>query len=884
MAAPMRCLFLVLSTTLACLHASAQAQDVLIPELDGPINGMAVVGDTLYFAGSFQTIGARVGPATALDLTTGDVVPGVVPAMDLFYGSGDAIRSVVPDGQGGVYLAGGIRQVEGAPIRHLVHILASGAVDSAFDPGLIEGPNGATAGLRTMSLSDGVLFIEGYLATVGGAPRDGFAALDAATGVVLPFNPSVTDASGYSGIRAAHLHGGVALVIGSFDTAEGQPRQDMAAFDFATGALLPWQAGMDAAGTVTHLVPTAEALYVVGRFSTFGGAPRRGLAELAFPTAADTAPVLTPWAPRFAFASGDFAYASISDVAVSDDALWISGGFSNPVDSYPSTSAPLVRVSRAASAMHAQPVLPYANTLGTYYAGGEAVVSDGGRVWLSVGLHVFQGTENGMVLGIDPVTLQPTGFAVVTGPLRSINGSSAGLDAHIQAMAVVGGRLVVAGRRLELGGVRAPYFGGIDLTTGAILASPSPFPTPVSSLLPSPDGRRMYMREYEPLQGAPARYVELDLATGAQTRFQIASDGRSAAVRDSSAAPPRGAPRYTAHPSLPLIASADRLYLKSAPDGADYTTLSAIDPYTLRSLPGFDAYFRYSATDAQLRDGWIYISGPFENLNGRLHLFYGRLHPQSGEEDPTWKPIATYYGGASGGPMAFVDGIMVTSGRGLKRINTVNTVGGFAAFSRPAGEWQPWNGWIPEGVATVDTRAFQFGNGVFYASGQFDRINNVRQFLTAFDRAGNRLYAWPATQPRQLPRDMFVSERHNRVFVTTEEDQGKYTLYSLPMIGGGTPPVAAAEAPAPSAVSLTVSPNPARSAARLTVSLPEPSASVLVELVDALGRRVALLHNGPLPAMTSQIEVPTQSFPAGVYIVRATGDGVAASTRMVIAR
>ncbi len=875
-------LALVVLAALACRPATAQAPSLLIPELDGPINGMAIVGDTLYFAGAFQTVGARVGPATALDLATGAVVPGVVPAIDLYYGNGDAIRAVVPDGQGGVYLAGDIRQVAGAPLRDLIHVLPDGTVDTAFAPGPIQGPNGDPAGVRTLSLSDGVLFLEGYVASVGGAARDGFAAIDAATGAVLPFNPSVSDASGYGGVQSAHLHDGVVLVAGYFDAAEGQPRHNMAAFDFATGALLAWQAGMDAAGSVTHLVPTDQTLYVVGRFSQFGGAPRRGLAEISYPTADVAGPTLTPWAPKLASPAGDPATATVRGVTLTPTHLWFAGGFAG-ANSYPyGRSAPLLRVSRTTGTLAGEAVLEQSyNPSSLLVVDAGPIATDGETVWASVGETQNRQSTNGYVIGLDAETLLPTSFRVNTGPLRSSGGSAEGLTPHVKAMAVVDGRLVVAGRRLELGGVRAPYFGGIDLTTGVLLPSPSAFPKPVSDLIPSPDGRRLYMREEEPLQGAPKRYVELDLVTGAQTRFSIPFEGRGA-VRDSSAAPARGPVRYTAHPSVPMIATAERLYLLSGPGRYSNSHLFAVDPFTLRTLPGFDARTEPTMRDAQLQDGWIYVSGSFETVNGPQHLFYARFSPQTGEEDLTWNPVATYYGGTSGGPMAFAEGLMVTGGRGLKRINTVNTVGGFAAFSRPSGEWRPWNGWIPEGV-TVDTRAFQYGDGVFYTSGYLGQRNGENQYLTAFDRDGNRLN-WPASQPRHLSRNLLVSARHHRVFVTTNEDQGRYSLYSLPMLGGYTPPTEAAEAPAPSAATLSVFPNPARGAARLTVALPEPSASVRIELIDALGRRVATLHDGPLPAGRTEISVDAAALPPGIYVARAVGASATASVRMIVVR
>ena len=91
---------------------------------------------------------------------------------------------------------------------------------------------------------------------------------------------------------------------------------------------------------------------------------------------------------------------------------------------------------------------------------------------------------------------------------------------------------------------------------------------------------------------------------------------------------------------------------------------------------------------------------------------------------------------------------------------------------------------------------------------------------------------------------------------------------------------ASEEAPSPSA-SLTVGPNPTRGAATAALMLAAP-ADVTVTLYDALGRRVASLHRGPLAAGPSRWALPGGLAP-GVYVVRATG-GVQASATLVVAR
>ncbi len=80
-------------------------------------------------------------------------------------------------------------------------------------------------------------------------------------------------------------------------------------------------------------------------------------------------------------------------------------------------------------------------------------------------------------------------------------------------------------------------------------------------------------------------------------------------------------------------------------------------------------------------------------------------------------------------------------------------------------------------------------------------------------------------------------------------------------------------------LALTASPNPASDALTLTLTLPEAGAAT-VEAFDALGRRVALLHDGPLAAGEHRLRLDAAALPAGLYVVRAAA-GLAVVTRRV---
>jgi hypothetical protein len=67
-------------------------------------------------------------------------------------------------------------------------------------------------------------------------------------------------------------------------------------------------------------------------------------------------------------------------------------------------------------------------------------------------------------------------------------------------------------------------------------------------------------------------------------------------------------------------------------------------------------------------------------------------------------------------------------------------------------------------------------------------------------------------------------------------------------------------------------PNPTDGRTWLTLSVAEAQ-GVRVEVLDALGRRVALLHDGPMaPGTAHRLAFDGSSLPAGVYVVRAAGE------------
>lgn len=91
-----------------------------------------------------------------------------------------------------------------------------------------------------------------------------------------------------------------------------------------------------------------------------------------------------------------------------------------------------------------------------------------------------------------------------------------------------------------------------------------------------------------------------------------------------------------------------------------------------------------------------------------------------------------------------------------------------------------------------------------------------------------------------------------------------------------------AEANPEAAFRLSASPNPTTGAARLAVT-PERAGALRVSVVDALGRTVAVLHDGAAAA-GSALELATPELAPGVYTVRVESAAGVATERFTVAR
>jgi hypothetical protein len=102
--------------------------------------------------------------------------------------------------------------------------------------------------------------------------------------------------------------------------------------------------------------------------------------------------------------------------------------------------------------------------------------------------------------------------------------------------------------------------------------------------------------------------------------------------------------------------------------------------------------------------------------------------------------------------------------------------------------------------------------------------------------------------------------------------------------GPSSLPVAAEPPSLPTTATLSApEPNPFRDRTTLALHLDQAQAVEAV-LYDVLGRRVRLLHAGPLPAGTHVLAVEGGGLAPGLYVLRVTGKDLALTQHLVCVR
>ncbi len=890
------------------------------------VRSAAVAGDTLYVGGDFITVGPPTGPAAVLDRVSGE--PDLSQARIGPDSFGGGVRVVLPDGQGGWYVGGEIEWAGGEPRRNLAHILADGSLDEAFapDPQVTGVPFffGSVEALA-IDTTAGVLFVGGRFDTVDGQPRDDLAALNAETGAPLPFSAEFErDGDRPADVEALFVHRGVLYVGGDFDSVNGFERRGAAAFSTQNGALLTWdlqlspdsfgQAG--AFGFGVGPPPTDATLYVGGLFDAVRGAPRpSGSAEvtLADPITGEGGEP-TDWTTGFQLGGGP--------ITVAEDVIWRPSG----------AAIPLFTIDRATGASTGF-------LEDTPYRNGSAVALDStggpegqGVVYLSA-QRDFPGDPfpSRYLVAVDAESGQILTDYFDEGVLRVTAGrGSVGVTSLVVGPGGDGESRLYAGGFDELFGIGPSeprrFLAGIDFTTGRVTPFNEDFVifSSVEEVTISPDERFLYFLTFNGLGVA-------DLETGilmdfpgnaragvrASSTAEAGADSTAGLVRRAGPVVARSdgspAPAFTPPPAVPagavsggdasrfrsnsaaLVASAERLYLHAGGAVVAYDRFTGDELWVTATAsfpadPQAEKVLLIQAGPPGAEGDTLFLAGPLSGVGGETRQKFAALDAESGavldwNANPTGPPNGVGSGIAALGPPGGSEGgaRVYLSGGGL------DTIGGeprdnIAAADRTTGEVLSWTaepGEDPGGQALAAQAGLEGGveGGVIYSGSE------------AYDAESGALLDWNLEPTAGGPSNVVLAARQGRVVVTGNFENslrgsGHAFVAALSPARPFAPPVSSEDDAqgVPRAAALSAAhPNPFRGTATVTLLLPQAQ-RVEVALFDVLGRRVMVLHEGPLGSGSHALVLDGSGLGSGVYVVRAQGEGFTAARRVTLVR
>lgn len=132
--------------------------------------------------------------------------------------------------------------------------------------------------VNTMARDGANLYLAGNFGDIDGNTRTKVAAVDSTDGDVLGWAPDLTHSSLTMLVDAIDVFSGDVYLGGRFDDADGDARNNLAAYDTA-GVLQPWNPGAD--DRVFSILANATGIRVGGMFDQAGGTAANQLARIA---------------------------------------------------------------------------------------------------------------------------------------------------------------------------------------------------------------------------------------------------------------------------------------------------------------------------------------------------------------------------------------------------------------------------------------------------------------------------------------------------------------------------------------------------------------------------------------------------------------------------
>jgi hypothetical protein len=269
---------------IAALDIAAGGATAWDPSADGEVRALLLSadGETLYAGGDFTAIGGQYRSHVAALDTASALPTSWAPEAD------GAIRALARGAAATTLFAGGDFTVIGGQVRQwLAEVRLDTGSTTAWNPALSGG-----AGVNALLYAGERLYVGGDFLNVGSQPFSYLTAFDT-TGMRPTAWPEVHNPN--AGVHALDLSsdGATLYVGGDFTTVDGQPHVGVAAVDAADGTGLGWDPQLDGPVYAIQQSVDRTKVYIGGDFMTAGGQSRTRLAALSRADASASA----AWAP-----------------------------------------------------------------------------------------------------------------------------------------------------------------------------------------------------------------------------------------------------------------------------------------------------------------------------------------------------------------------------------------------------------------------------------------------------------------------------------------------------------------------------------------------------------------------------------------------------------
>jgi hypothetical protein len=799
-----------------------------------------VLDQSLWGTGTVTAI-ARSGNTLYVAGALGEAGPNTGGGVPLSAVSGSPVVSfprvtgyvyaAVGDGKGGWFIGGDFTAVGGLPRSSLAHILSDGSVAPWA-------PSQSDHAIFGLALSSGTLYVAGAFSLMNGQPRQALAAFDVATGTLLPWDPHA-DGSVSMGpeVWTIVTRGDTVFVGGDFRQVGGQSRICLAAIDARSGLAFPWYPG-GANSTVLTMALAGNTLYLGGYFTQFAGIGRNRAAAVDLTTSA-----VLPWNPNATGPDDPYGYTPrVAAISIRGDIVFIGGLFFG-VGGKPRVGLAAVDADTgAALAWNPSPAHPYPYP----YPYVRSLAIQGDTIYVGGNFETISGVDRISLAAIDG----NTGAALPWNPRPNF-------DNDVYSLTTSHGVVYVGGTFVSIGPWQARgCFAAFDLTTGALKNwNPNDNGTVARAMVVS--GGKVYVAgDFTFIGGQPRVGVAaIDTLTGAATSWNPGVDNWIyTMLMDGSALYVGGA--------FLAIGGQPRRYAAALDTSTGLATAWNPDP---------DDYVTALATNGET----MYIGGLFQHMGGSPRAYLAAVDAATAALRP-WRADCDSWINA----LAVDDSTVFAGGQFISTVNG-QPRSDLVALDAATGAVKVWDAHLWGSVATPSPaiNALALLGHTLYVGGDFYSLGGqVRPCLAALDDSIGLATTWAPRSDLTI-RSLALSGS---------------TLYAGGIFGSmgllpchGLAALSVPIDPAPRLPGFWVAqsfPNPARDVATIRFSLPTSEVTTL-SIFDVQGRRVSMpLDRVPLKPGPHDISFAVATLKAGVYLCSIESGPMKATRKLLVVR